>query len=189
MKYILAEFLLNFINIHWWIWIVLVFLGIRKWGAYDKIYDSLWDGPFSGGIGGLGGIYLFERYVGIEKSFGLVDFGTVIIMCIIVHKIVKKKSGISEGKVESQLEDEVTTVATVTENNYEASSSDSDARKRSSAKPIREIDRYSTGDPSMPSSVSSSTREKLEELKSLLDDGLINEEDYEKKKNDLLRKM
>ena len=65
----------------------------------------------------------------------------------------------------------------------------SDSGSTESAKPIGEINRHATGNPSTPSSVSSSTREKLEELKSLLDDSLINAEDYEKKKNDLLSKM
>jgi hypothetical protein len=67
-------------------------------------------------------------------------------------------------------------------------SSDSVASK--ATKPIREINRYGTGNPSTSSSqASSSIREDLQELKSLLDDGLINEKDYEKKKNDLLSKM
>ena len=67
-------------------------------------------------------------------------------------------------------------------------SSNPDASKV--AKPIREINRYGLGNPTTSSpKVSSSIRKDLQELKSLLDDGLINEADYDKKKSELLEKM
>jgi predicted lipid-binding transport protein (Tim44 family) len=129
-----------------------------------------------GGLLSLIPIGLFEKFVGIEKSFGVVDFLTIIIMTLIVSSILER------GDRDKASKKSASSPATT-----QRLSSDSGSTE--SANPIRGIDRYSTDNPSTSSSVSSSTREKLEELKSLLDDSLINEEDYEKKKNDLLRKM
>jgi len=189
MKSILLEFILNFLNLHWWIVVALgcfAFHPFRKkvlqpnsitktlnWLAIIRLnrVDS-----WFGGLLSLIPIGLFEKFVGIEKSFGVVDFLTIIIMTLIVSSILER------GDRDKASKKSASSPATT-----QRLSSDSAASK--ATKPIREINRYSTSNPSTSSSVSSSTREKLEELKSLLDDSLINEEDYEKKKNDLLSKM
>ena len=215
MKSILLEFILNLFNFHWWIWIALM-AWLGGLGADDLDEASL-GAAFTVGGGGFFGILLFERWVGSAKSFGLVDALSAILMCVIVWRLfqswqkvkesaAKKVANKQEGKNESTTSTanylgewkdgkflgkpavkKVAQKSASSPATTQRLSSDSAASK--ATKPIREINRYSTSNPSTSSSVSSSTREKLEELKSLLDDGLINEKDYETKKNDLLRKM
>ena len=219
MKSILLEFILNLLNFHWWIWIALVnLLYFRLALKEDDDIDmsTLGAGIFSGC-----GIYLFERWVGSAKSFGLVDALSAILMCVIVgglfqswqkakESAAKKVANQQEGKSESTTKQgskksESSTNTGDQERGLDESfdglalpqelvialphEASNEATPPKATKPIREINRHATGNPSTSSSVSSSTREKLEELKSLLDDGLINEKDYETKKNDLLRKM
>ena len=202
MKYILFEFFLNLLNIHWWLIVVLGSVAThplrrhqfqpngftRTLNWIGVIKPTRVDGV-TGGVLSIIPIGLFENFVGIEKSFGAVDIITVLMMAFIVNLILEKVSG----------------------NKEQAETSSGSADKKPSVNPdhvasklptqIREINRYGTGSPSTPVSKnfsnspstpvskSSSLRQDLEELKSLLEDGLIDEADYKKKKSQLLEKL
>jgi len=87
VKYVLLEFLLNLLNIHWWIWIALcMFVAVKNAGDEE---DEQVSKHAIGFIIGGGGIYLFERYVGSAQSFRVADFLTIAAMTWLLGMIIK----------------------------------------------------------------------------------------------------
>ena len=191
MKYVLIELVLNLLNFHWWILIALcMFISVKtaKVEEDEQIGKYLWAFIF----GGMG-IYFFERHIGSAKSFGIADILTIVLMIWLLGMIIKgRKSksetsqnivappllGVSDGEPYILCRQ---CLIQKSPSSYESPSNDVciECEQESVEK------RAATA----PSQAPSSIREQLRELKSFLDDGLINEADYDKKKSELLDKM
>lgn len=191
MKYVLYEFLTNLLNVHWWIWIaVCMFVAVKT--ANDEEDEQIGKHGIGFVIGGLG-VYLFERYVGSARSFGFADILTIALMTWLLGMIIRGR------KSKPQAAQSTLTAPTL-------SGRDDDAYilcRQCLVKKYRTLfDSPSSGiciecqqesgqkrSANTPNQPPSSIREQLRELKSLLEDGLISEADYDRKKSELLDKM
>ena len=241
----------------------MTFIGMK----IPKTDEGRDTGLIISGLASIGGIWVFEKFIGGAKSFGLYDVAPAIVMTLVVVATggfglvsIDSKANKQEGKSEwttkqgskkprypnykgsykngkfhgtgtytysdgttyrgewkngkchgkgtqrspngrtlsGQWKDgDFLGESTVKKVAKKSASSPARTKRLSSkpdaskvAKPVREINRYGSGNPtSSPAKASSSIRKDLQELKSLLDDGLISEADYDRKKSELLDKM
>ena len=148
---------------------------------------------FWGNLFAIGGIWVFEKFIGGAKSFEPLDWVSLILMCSVATIAILVYAESRQKKMEFAKQQE--------------HEEDGQKDRKSEVSPKRDRDfvdgvhregyiggkkvetSVTSATEQIESGYSGSTREKLKELKVLLDDGLINEKDYENKKAELLKNL